>query len=603
MKQSLRRTLLATLMFVAFAGTAARAAGAPVSSTTSSAAYERLQSLARDMTYEWAKRHPLGATELGLTQYDGAVAAPSAAANADDLALVRTWRKLLDGIARDARTLVERDDARLLRARLIHMERRYTIYRDEEKDYAAPAQAIVGALFTQFQHLPVVGSNGATAADSETAWTNVITRLEAAPDYIAAAEKLVTHPGRLQGLVGAEQLAGAPDFLGGALTAAAKAQLPAERIARFERARDATLATIASSKSYIEAHVATWPENYAMGRPAYDAMLADEQLLPFTGADIERMAHDELAHGWAVQTWVEDLAQQQGTPIGPRSGGGLAPGGSALVGYYRARIAQLQNFVAAHHVVDVPAWLGKIDVVETPKFLQPVSPGASMNPPLLFGSGSTGFYFITPPTSLEDAAKRLDPNQDFDRDRILSTGAHEAMPGHFLQLSIARRHPDFVRKTSESGVFAEGWAFYGEELFVALGLYGADLDGRFFTAQWERVRGARAVVDPALASGTMSTAEAADFFAKQTGFSPDQAKAAINAIALDPGYVISYTVGRYQLEALLADYRARAGPNASLLDFHDRLLSYGTTPFAVVAPELLADLALPLASVRAHANY
>jgi uncharacterized protein (DUF885 family) len=202
--------------------------------------------------------------------------------------------------------------------------------------------------------------------------------------------------------------------------------------------------------------------------------------------------------------WVEELAAERGTPIGPESGGGLAPGGAALIDYYRARIAQLREFVAQHHVVDVPAWLGEILIVETPKFLQPVSPGASMFSPLLFSKGTTGFYFITPPTSLAEAAKNLDANQDFDRDRILSTGAHEAMPGHFLQLSIARRHPDFVRKIQGSGEFSEGWAFYGEELFVQLGLYGDDLDGRYYTAQWERVRGARAIVDPELASGAWS---------------------------------------------------------------------------------------------------
>jgi hypothetical protein len=40
-----------------------------------------------------------------------------------------------------------------------------------------------------------------------------------------------------------------------------------------------------------------------------------------------------------------------------------------------------------------------------------------------------------------------------------------------------------------------------------------------------------------------------------------------------------------------------------LHDFHDRLLSYGTTPFSIVAPELLADLDQPLSAVRAAANF
>jgi uncharacterized protein (DUF885 family) len=360
---------------------------------------------------------------------------------------------------------------------------------------------------------------------------------------------------------------------------------------------------MAQTKKYIDEHAASWPENYAMGRAAYDALLRDEELLPFNSSDIERMGREELAHGWAVQTWVEALATERGTPIGPDTGGGLAPGGSALIDYYRARIAQLRRFVADNHVVDVPDWLGRIDVIETPKFLQPVSPGASMNAPLLLSKATTGFYFITPPTSLADAAKNLDANQDFDRDRILSTGAHEAMPGHFLQLSIARRHPDFVRKIQSSGEFEEGWAFYGEEMFVDLGLFGDDLDGRYYTAQWERVRGARAIVDPELASGDWTVDQAVEFFAHETGFTHDQAKAAVSGIALGPGYVIAYTSGRAQLETILAEYRAKAGANASLRDFHDRLLCYGSTPFSIVGPELLADLNKPLAQVRASAGF
>jgi len=579
---------------------AAALAPLPAGAATAS---DRLQSLARAITFDWAKEHPLVATGLGLSDEDGRLDAPSLAENARDLAQIRRWEAQLAAIPLGGASLADVDDAKLLRAQLVGYERQYTTYKTFEKDPSAPSQAIVGAIFTQFQQLPIAGRDGATAADVASAWDKIVSRLEAAPAYIAAGNALVVRPGHLFGLTGAEQLAGAPDLFNGALTDAAKAQLAPERLAAFERARDATLSAIAKTKSYIDAHVASWPENYAIGRAAYDAMLRDEQLLPFGTADVERMARDELAHGWAVQTWVEHVAAERRTTIGPASGGGLAPGGPALIDYYRARLAELAAFVTQHHVVDVPPWLGTVAVVETPKFLQPVSPGASMNSPLLFGKSAKGYYFITPPKSLEDAAARLDPNEDFDRDRILSTGAHEAMPGHFLQFSIARRHPDFVRKIQSSGSFAEGWAFYGEEMFVELGLYGDDLDGRYYTAQWERVRGARAIVDPELASGAWSYDRAVAFFAHETGFPIDAAKAAVAGIALGPGYVISYTVGRAQLETLLADYRAKAGADASLLDFHDRLLCYGTTPFSIVGPELLADLAKPLEQVRAAAGY
>ncbi len=367
-----------------------------------------------------------------------------------------------------------------------------------------------------------------------------------------------------------------PEFFNDALSAAAKAQLGAasEAYSRFLEARDATVRVIARSKSYIDAHVASWPENYAIGREAYDRMLQQEELIPFNAADIERMGRDELAHGWAEEAWLGHLAQRNGTMFGAKSGGGMAPGGPALIGYYQQRIAELRKFVVDNQLVTLPSWLGSIVVTETPavhaagisRRVDAIGRGCSqLQPP--------GITTSLPPTSLADAAARLDMNEDFDRDRITSTAAHEAMPGHFLQLSIARRHPDFVRRITDSTEFAEGWAYYGEEMFVRLGLFGPDLDGRLFTARWERVRGARAIADPMLATGKWSYQQAVSFFVREAGFTKADAEGAVSGIATVPGDVISYTSGRAQLETLLGEYMKRMGGRGSLLDFHDRLLS------------------------------
>jgi uncharacterized protein (DUF885 family) len=569
--------------------------------------HERLTLLARDLVYTSARLYPLDATELGIPGYDGELDAPSEANRAAYLAKLRAWQQRLRDIAPSTASLslVDRDDAKLLQARLTAELDALLVAQTDRKNYGSGATSIVDTLFVQFQNLPIPGQEGAVAADASKAWGDIISRLSKAPAYIAASQRLATHPGHLYGVVASEELGGAPDFLSGALSDAAKTQLGAgsTAYARFVAARDATLAALEQTKAYIDAHLATWPENYALGRAAYDRMLREEQLLPFDGADVEALGRGELAHGWAEEAWLNAQSKRLGVPFGAASGGGMAPSGAALIDYYRARIADLRAFVTERDIVTVPAWLGEIRVVETPSFLQPVSPGASMNSPRLFAQSTTGFYYITPPKSLAEAAATLDMNQDFDRDRIWSTAAHEAMPGHFLQLSIARRHPDFIRRIQDSGVFAEGWAFYGEEMFVRLGLYGDDLDGRLYTARWERVRGARAIVDVKLASGEWSFRQAADFFAQQTSFTKGAADAAVAGIATGPGYVISYTVGRVQLENLLGAYLLRTGSRGSLLDFHDRLLSYGTTPFAIVEPELLADLDKSAQQVRAAANY
>jgi len=586
------------------AGSFAAASAAIPSPTT----HEQLVQLAQDITQTTGKLYPINATLLGITGHDAELEQPSEAYRQHYIDQLTLWQGKLKTIATSAGktvTLVDADDVKLLQSQLARELNQLNVYKQDRKDYGSWALNIVNVIYDQFLHLPVNGVEGANGADVVKAWDDITTRMSKASDYINRGQRLSTTPGHLFGQISSEQLAGAPEFFNDALTAAAKDQLGAQsaEFKRFVQARDQVLQTIAATKSYIDAHVKSWPENHTISPKAYDAMLHDEQLLPYTSGDIQRMGWDELSHGWAEEAWLKARSVKLGLPFGPQSGGGIAPDGAALIDYYRDRIADLRKFVVDNNVVTVPGWLGSMKIVETPPFLQSVSPGASMNSPRLFSESTTGFYFITPPKSLKEAAERLDMNQDFDSDRIMSTAAHEAMPGHFMQLSIAKRHSDYIRRIQGSGVFAEGWAFYGEEMFVRLGLYGDNLDGRLFTARWERVRGARAIVDYQFITGAWSFDKAAEFYSTQSGFTLEAAKAAVAGIAKSPGYMIAYTVGRLQLQTLLGEYMLKMGDKGSLHDFHDRLLSYGTTPFAIVGPELLQDLSKPVEEVRAAANY
>ena len=590
----------------------------PAAARADDPVHDQLVSLAKDMTFTSAAALPMLATALGIPGHDAQLDVPSEAARAGRVAQLQHWQQQLQDITatfNDATSLVNRDDARLLGASLTRALNELLVYQSDRKDFGggatgpggviAGANGVLAAVFTQFEHMPAVGKDGASAKEQEKAWADISGRLEQAPAYIAAFNKRVTSPGHLFGMIRSQELDGAPDFFKGSLTEAARLQLGAHSraFARFEKARDGALAAMAATKAYIDAHVASWPENFAMGREAYDRMLRDEQLLPFNASDIERMGRDELAHGWAEEAWLTSRARHDNVQFGPKSGGGLAPGGSELIDYYRDRIAELTNFMLEHDVVTVPDWLGTVNVTETPHFLLPVLPGANMNPPRKFSASNASTYYIAPVASLADAAARLDMNQDFDHDRIMSTGAHEVMPGHYLQESIAKRHPDFIRKIQDSGVFVEGWAFYGEEMLVRLGLYGERLDGRLFTARWERVRGARAIVDSKLASGDWSYQQAVDFYTAQTGFTHEAAAAQVADIASKPGYYFAYTAGRAQIEELYGSYTLKTGAKGSMHDFHDRLLSYGATPLSIVGPELMADLDKPAAAVRAAANY
>jgi hypothetical protein len=580
----------------------------PLQAQTQQSVHDELVSLAQEMTYTSVRLHPMEATSLGISGYDGELGSPTEASRASYIEQLRQWRGRLQAATAgfdSATGLTERDDARLLEAELAGGLSELIISQQDRKDYSGPGTQVIEALYTQFENLPVVGQEGATREDTNQAWRDVVSRLSKVRTYLSAARKLVTMPCHLYGIIGSQEIGGAPQFLNGPLTEAAAGHMGRGTSAyrHFLRARDEAVAALGELKDYIDTHAASWPENYALGADSYDRMLKEQQLLPFAARDIERIGSDALAHGWAEKSWLEAVSQRTSTELGAPSGGGLAPDGAALVGYYRERLADIRKFVVDGQIVTIPSWLGELRVVETPAFRQPVQPTAAMAPPRLFSRSATGYYYVTPSRSLQAAAARLDMNENFDRDRIMFSAAHEAMPGHFLQMSIARRHPDFIRKTRDSASFIEGWAFYGQEMFIRLGLFGPDLDARLSAAEWERVDGAVAIADPKLASGEWTFQQTVDYLVAQTNFTREAVEGVVSMMARNPGYVIAYAVGRLQIENLLADYTVRMGNRASLHDFHDRLLSYGSTPLSIVGPELLADLAKSAREVRAAADY
>lgn len=116
-------------------------------------------------------------------------------------------------------------------------------------------------------------------------------------------------------------------------------------------------------------------------------------------------------------------------------------------------------------------------------------------------------------------------------------------------------------------------------MLITVGLYGDDPTNRMRVALEQRADAAAATY-----------MQAVQFLVRETGSTEQQAQDAAAGIALHPGAAIAPVAGRLLLENLLADYRKRMSSRGSLRDFHDRLLAYGSVPFAVLAPELLADL-------------
>lgn len=529
---------------------------------------------------------PEVATFLGDYSHDGDWSDPTQAGIDQLKTMLATYEQKLGAIDMTAATLQDRNDVILMRAFIVQ-QRRAMADLEAGKDPSGPPLTVLGALFTMILHKD--------EQDPSDWWDHVISRLEKAPAFMAAARPRITHPGRLQAQVALKQLAMAPALFTFILTPMA-ANLPADKKARFEKARDATVAAMTQWSKWMSDHAASWPINYVMGAAAYSAMLRDELLLPYNPDQIAAIGRKTLDAAMAQERAIKAEAKAKGVNLSnpvqaAANGGGMTPTTKdAQFAFFQAQLDTLRDFIARKRIVTIPAYVGRMKIVETPPFLQPILPGPSMNPPPILSKQVDGVYFVPPPNpQMAKAAASGAIFEDFDRDRVLMTSGHEGFPGHFLQFSIAKHNADPVRRFSFDSVFAEGWAFYEEALLERDGLYGNDLDGRYAVAQFERLRGARAIVDTKLATGAWSFDEAVKWFTANAGVDATTATGEVSRFAIGPGQAFDYAVGKTQIEALLARYKAKKGSAFDLQSFHDDLLAHGTVPVSIVASEMLAE--------------
>jgi uncharacterized protein (DUF885 family) len=559
---------------------------APTGASAQSSSADQIAAVQTAAMREFLGASPETATFLGDYSYDGEWSDPTPAGIAKFKAMLASYEQQVDAIDMTGATLQDRNDIKLMKAFVVSQHRQIA---DQEagKDPSGPPLTVLGAVFTMILHKE--------GQDPTVWWDHVIARLEKAPAWMAAQRPLITHPGRLQAEVAVKQLAMAPALFNFILTPMA-AELPADQHARFVKARDATVAAMTEWTTWMSANAASWPINYAMGADAYNAMLRDELLLPYDADQIAAIGQKTLDSAKAQERVVQAEAKAKGISLSnpvqaAANGGGMTPTTKvAQFAFFQAQLDTLRGFIAQKQIVTIPAYVGTMKIVETPAFLLPVLPGASMNPPPLLSKQVDGIYFIPPPNpNMAKAAASGAIFEDFDRDRVLMTSGHEGFPGHFLQFSISKHNADPVRRLSFDGVFSEGWAFYEEALLQRDGLYGSDLDGRYAVAQFERLRGARAIVDTKLATGAWSYEDAVTWFAANAGVDRDTAVGEVSRFALGPGQAFDYAVGKAQIEALRDAYKAKKGSSFDLQAFHNDLLSHGTVPVSIVASEMLAE--------------
>ncbi|HWH84434.1 MAG TPA: DUF885 family protein [Burkholderiaceae bacterium] len=258
---------------------------------------------------------------------------------------------------------------------------------------------------------------------------------------------------------------------------------------------------------------------------------------------------------------------------------------------------QIKNRAAIERAgfVTIPSGVGPVRARVTPDAMVPLTgDGGSMNAPPPFIDDNTGWWNVEHFNPQKTRAEREAIVRQAALPDLNSMGpyaVHEGVPGHHLQLSIARLNPNPLRSLFQDAVQNEGWALYAEQLMWEQGGLGDSLQAHVNTLRSWRFRMRRVVYDVNIETAVWTLQQAADWKSQsepgQGVIDPDL-KRAVNW----PAQLICYFAGKEQILQLKADYRKKMGRRYSERRFHDELLALGSVPYVFARAKMLGE-ALP----------
>ncbi len=161
--------------------------------------------------------------------------------------------------------------------------------------------------------------------------------------------------------------------------------------------------------------------------------------------------------------------------------------------------------------------------------------------------------------------------------------AHEAVPGHHLQIALAqemRYQPDF-RRNFYATAFGEGWGLYAERLVGEAGFYQTPYE-RFGALSYEMWRACRLIADTGLHWYGWSREQAEACFIENTALSALNIETEMTRYIGWPGQAVAYKVGELKILQLRSEAEAALGEAFDIRAFHDHLLSEGSMPLSVL---------------------
>jgi uncharacterized protein (DUF885 family) len=257
-----------------------------------------------------------------------------------------------------------------------------------------------------------------------------------------------------------------------------------------------------------------------------------------------------------------------------------------LVRDAKAAVDKVKAFIRDNDILRLPD-PDRCQVIEMPEF-QRGNSTAFLNQAPALDPRADSVYAVSPPPSDWDARRVDSYLEEYNNRMIQILTIHEAYPGHYVQLEYSNRCPSLIRKVLFSGVFAEGWAVYTEQMMLDQGYDKGDLVLRLNQLKWYLRSVANAVLDHKMHCDEMGDKDALEFLTGRAFQSEGEALGKVVRSKQSSCQLSTYFVGRTAFYRLRQQVERDQGDKFDLGRFHEAALDHGTLPVKYL-PELVKD--------------
>jgi len=255
------------------------------------------------------------------------------------------------------------------------------------------------------------------------------------------------------------------------------------------------------------------------------------------------------------------------------------PDDNTIVGYAQKVVSEATDFVKTKNLVAVPET--PLEVIVMPEFKRGQAIAYCDAPGALEKNGKT-FFAVAPTPKDWNQQRKESFFREYNNYMVRDLTVHEAMPGHYLQLSHANEFhaPTLVRAIFQSGTFIEGWAVYCEQMMAEQGYGGPEVKMQQLKMRLRAI--CNSILDQSIHAGKMTEKEAMDLMMKEAYQQEGEAVAKWKRARLTSAQLSTYFVGVSEHLDLREAARKKLGSNFALKKYNDQVISYGSPPVKYV---------------------